>query len=116
MELVYDFKIVGGGFDGAPGMRWRDNGRCPPPPVIFVGRCERGEHCGSSACRRAAVHISYWTEDEETRPRRAQRYRKQEEFIERGEGDALSGSAVYAIGGLMDPRNFGEKAREPVVA
>jgi hypothetical protein len=46
-------------------------------------------------------------------PAGVERYRKQEEFVIRSEDDELRGRAVYTIGGLMDPRNFGAKARVP---
>lgn len=115
MVITYDFVIVGGGFDGAPALAWRDDGKHPPPAKIFVGVCGEGMGCGTSKCRRGAAHISYWLPDEDGRPRRAQCYSKQEEFIEGG-GDELSGRAVYAIGGLLEPRNFGARAHEPVPA
>lgn len=112
--VEYDFDVVGGPYDGAPALAWRDDGKHPPPDVIFVGVCERGE-CGSSKCRgKRKAHVSYWTPDEDTMPRDAVRYRKQNEFVKRDDEGELHGHAVYAIGGLMDPRNFGEMAREPV--
>lgn len=119
MDLPYDFAIVGGPFDGAPGMQWLDDGKHPPPDLIFVSVCGKGRDCGSSSCRPSAKHIAYWTPDEE-RPRDAISYRKQSEHVERCEAEAcivpLHGKAVYAIGGLLDPRNFGTVAREPVTA
>jgi hypothetical protein len=111
--ITYHFDIVGGGFDGAPHMAWQDDGKHPPPPVIFVGVCPEGTHCGTSKCRRGAPHVSYWTPGEEGMPAGVERYRKQEEFVIRSEDDELRGRAVYTIGGLMDPRNFGAKARVP---
>lgn len=103
--IVFALDIVGGPFDGAPGLSWRDDGETPPPELIFVGVCVKGSHCGSSSCRRSARHVSFWTPDEE-RPTRAVSYAKENEFVERGEDDELSGRAVYAIGGLTHPRSF----------
>lgn len=60
------------------------------------------------------VHVSYWEADEQRRPPDAFAYEKQDEFVTRSEADELLGRAVYAIGGLGDPRNFGVAAREPV--
>lgn len=113
MMLPYDFVVVGGGFDGAPALVWVDDGKHPPPPVIFVGVCAKGMHCGTSKCRRNGAHVSYWLPEEDGIPSHVERYRKQEEFVERDEAeeDGLRGQAVYAIGGLLDPRNFGAKAR-----
>jgi hypothetical protein len=116
MQLVYDLDIVGGEFDGAPGLKWLDDGKHPLPELIFVGVCSAGMDCGSSACRLPATHVSYWLPVEADRPTTSQPYRKQEEFVVRGEDGELAGRAVYAMGGLLDPSNFGEKAREPVAA
>lgn len=116
MDLRYDFDIVGGEFDGAPGLAWLDDGKHPPPDLIFVGVCASGAHCGSAACRRAVAHVSWWERDEEGRPTKAQPYSKQEEHVRRDEETgALSGRAVYAVGGLLDPSNFGAAAREPII-
>lgn len=115
MELIYEFDIVGGPFDGAPGMKWRDDGDHPCPELIYVGVCRKGEHCGGSACRRSARHVTYWTPDE-TRPNGCTSYSKQHEHVVRGEDDELSGRAVYAIGGLLNPQAFAGAAREPVTA
>lgn len=106
MDLIFDFDIVGGPFDGAPGMKWLDDGEHPLPELIHVGICGKGAHCGSSACRRSARHVTYWTPDEEERPLGCVGYAKENEFVQRGEDDALTGRAVYAIGGLTDPRSF----------
>lgn len=114
--ITYDFQIVGGGFDGAPQLAWQDDGRHPPPSVILVGVCGKGVHCGTTKCRRSAAHISYWTVDEDSIPANAQRYSKQSEHVGRvdGDEDGLRGCVVYAVGGLLDPRNFGAKARVPI--
>lgn len=116
MNLTYDFQIVGGGFDGAPALAWRDDGKHPPPPAIFVGLCGKGVHCGTSKCRRGETHVSYWLPDEAERPHGTQEYRKQTEHVVRDGDGGLEGRAVYAIGGLLDPRNFGARAHEPVPA
>lgn len=115
MHLTYDFDIVGGPFDGAPGMMWADDGKHPPPGVIYVGVCGKGTDCGSSACRLGAVHVSFWTANEDDRPTSCFAYGKESEHVERT-GEELRGRVVYAVGGLSDPRNFGAKAREPVTA
>lgn len=115
MRIVYEFVIVGGGFDGAPALAWLDDGKHPPPAKIFVGVCGPGMGCGTTKCRRAAAHISYWTPEEEGRPQGAQGYSKQEEFVESG-GDELAGRAVYAIGGLLDLRGYRARVQEPVPA
>lgn len=115
MFIVFSIEVVGGPFDGAPGMSWQDDGEHPPPDVIFVATCPgRGPAtCGTGACQRARKrHVSYWTADE-ARPNGAQSYAKQEEFVVRAQGEAddeLRGRAVYAVGGLLDPRNFGALA------
>lgn len=115
MIVEYDFDIVGGAYDGVPELAWRDDGRTPPPELIYVGVCPRGVHCGTVRCKRAVEHVSYWTPEEQTRPPSAQPYRKQDEFVARDAADTLNGRAVYAVGGLLDPRNFGERARRPEV-
>lgn len=111
--LLYRFDIVGGPYDGTEGLCWRDDGEHPPPDRILVGTCARGVTCGLKACSPARVHTAYWTADERDRPARTIEYRKQEEFVERGEegDDALRGRVVYAVGGLLEPGNFGEAAR-----
>lgn len=116
--IVYDFDVVGGSFDGAPALAWQDDGRHPPPDVILVGVCDVGMTCGTSKCRRKAAHISYWLPEEDGVALGAQRYRKQEEFIQTraSEDDELRGRAVYVTGGLMEPANFGARAREPIGA
>lgn len=114
MRIEYDFDIVGGEFDGAPALAWIDDGKHPPPELIFVGVCDVGTHCGSRKCSRQVAHVSYWTPDE-ARPTGAQPYPKQSEFVRTEvQSGEMSGRAVYAIGGLTDPKNFGERAREPV--
>lgn len=116
--ITYDLQIVGGGFDGAPQLAWQDDGKHPPPGVILVGVCGKGVHCGTTKCRRSAAHISYWTVDEDSIPTGVQRYSKQSEYVgqfDTGDPDGgLRGRVVYAIGGLLDPRNFGAKARVPL--
>jgi hypothetical protein len=112
--IEYDFDIVGGPFDGAPALAWIDDGEHPTPERIFVGVCGVGRHCGTSKCRRGAAHISFWLPEEDDRPmKNVYPYRKQEEFVQRVRGGGLSGRTVYAVGGLLDPRNFGEAARAP---
>lgn len=113
--ITYDLQIVGGGFDGAPELKWRDDGKHPPPASILVGVCSKGMDCGTVACRRTGSHVSYWLLDEAGCPAGAQSYSKQEEFVARDEGE-LAGRVVYAVGGLLDPSNFGEAAREPLQA
>lgn len=113
VHLVYDFDIVGGAYDGAPALAWIDDGKHPCPPAIYVGVCGVGMDCGTSKCKPGASHISYWLPDEAGRPTTAKPYRKQEEFVERDDAGELHGRAVYAVGGLLDPSNFGEKARVP---
>lgn len=112
MQIVYEIKVVGGGYDGAPGLRWLDDGKHPPPAQILVGVCKKGEHCGASVCNTKVTHISFWTTDEDDVPLATQRYEKQEEHVLRDD-ETLDGQAVYAIGGLLDPRNFGAAAKVP---
>lgn len=112
MELLYGFQVVGGPYDGTPGLEWIDDGDHAPPPAIFVGRCRGDGSCGMRICRKGKPHVAYWT-PEEDRPTGCRRYEKQEEFVRRLD-DELRGTVVYAIGGLMDPRNFGSTARLPV--
>lgn len=113
MRIEYDLDIVGGAFDGAPHLKWLDDGRHPLPALILVGVCAKGMDCGTQACRRGAAHVSYWLPEEEGQPVGAQPYRKQEEFVVRDAADELSGRGVYAVGGLLEPRNFGARARTP---
>lgn len=115
MDIAYDFDIVGGEFDGAPALAWLDDGKHPPPELIFVGVCAKGQHCGTSKCKRSVVHISYWLATEADRPTAARSYSKQDEHVVRVEG-VLKGRAIYAVGGLLDPRNFGQAARVPELA
>lgn len=115
MVIEYVFEVVGGPFDGTPGLEWRDDGKHPPPDLIFVGVCGKGRHCGTSKCRRDAKHVSYWLPVEEDRPPEAMPYPKQSEYVRtHPETGEMLGRAVYAIGGLSEPQNFGEAAREPV--
>jgi hypothetical protein len=117
MDIVFAIEVVGGAFDGAPGMSWYDDGEHPLPDVIYLDVCPgRGPaSCGGQACRRARKrHVGYWTAEEE-RPAGAQPYSKQEEFVIRDEladddDFTLRGRAIYAVGGLLDPRNFGAVA------
>lgn len=113
MELLYEFQLVGGSFDGAPGLKWIDDGDHEPPVAIFVGRCVGDRSCGMSACRRGKRHVAFWTEEED-RPTSCRRYVKQEEFVRRDDAGELRGTVIYAIGGLLNPQNFGERARVPV--
>jgi hypothetical protein len=118
-DLVYHLEIVGGPFDGIAGMRWMDDGKHPPPELIYVGICVKGVNCGSQQCSKRVAHPSYWEPHEESRPPDGHPYEKQNEFVERAEtsdGDELVGRAVYAVGGLREPKNFGAKAREPIPA
>jgi hypothetical protein len=105
--VVFEFDVVGGPFDGAPHLRWRADGRHPCPPTIIVGTCENGA-CGSEVCRgKEAAHVSYWTVEERAgAPKDALAYSKQDEAIGTGEDGELAGRATYAVGGLLDDRNF----------
>lgn len=115
MDILYRFEVVGGPFDGAPHLAWVGDDEHPPPETIIVGVCGVGVHCGTSKCRRAAPHVSWWeVGDPETPATQTARYRRQEVALLRDYDGELSGRAVYAIGGLMDPRNFGERARVPM--
>lgn len=117
MEILYSFDVVGGPFDGAPHLAWIGDDEHPPPETIIVGVCGVGAHCGTSKCRRGSPHVSWWeVGDPETPATQAARYKRQDVSLLRGDDGDLSGRAVYAIGGLMDPRNFGAMAREPVRA
>lgn len=112
--IEFEFDVVGGPFDGAEGLHWRDDGKHPPPERIFLGVCRGTKLCGMRACRQGVEHVAFWTPDEETRPPGAVAYRKQDEYVVRVETtDELHGHAVYAIGGLLDPRNFGALAQVP---
>lgn len=112
--IRYAFEVVGGPFDGAPGLLWNDDGKHPPPELIFVGVCGKGRGCGTSKCRTNVAHVSYWLPEEEDRPPDSTPYPKQNEFLLRDpHTEEMSGRAVYAIGGLSDPKNFGDAAREP---
>jgi hypothetical protein len=113
MGIIYRLDIVGGEFDGSPGLAWLDDGEHPLPDAIYVGVCGRGRDCGASACSPAKAHVSYWTAEELGRPPAVLSYAKQEEFVEREASGELRGRGVYAVGGLLDPRNFGEAARVP---
>lgn len=115
MDIVYAFEVVGGPFDGSPGFEWLDDGKHPPPETIFVGVCRAKMDCGSVSCKRGATHVSYWTAGDESRPPDAMPYPKENEYVVRQERTGgVSGRAVYAVGGLRDPKNFGEAAREPI--
>lgn len=109
--IVYVIEIVGGAFDGAPGLSWRGDSEHPAPDVIFVGVCSKGMDCGSASCRRGVAHVSYWTPDED-RPTGAHTYAKENEYVSHGDDGHVAGRVVYADGGLLDPANFGEAARE----
>lgn len=117
--IEYTFEVVGGPFDGVdlPAPAWADDGKHPCPALIFLGMCRQGA-CGSGRCRgRRITHVGYWLAEEPQRPADAHPYRLQREYVVRGEDDAgeetLKGRAVYAVGGLLDPRNFGTAARVP---
>lgn len=115
MDIVYAFDVVGGPFDGAPGFQWLDDGKHPPPELIYVGVCRPGRDCGSSSCRLSASHVSFWLPEEDARPPTSLPYPKENEYVvtnpKTGE---VTGRAIYAIGGLRDPQNFGDAARAPV--
>lgn len=114
-ELMFAMEVVGGPYDGAPALRWLDDGKHPPPEWIMVGRCRKSSPCGAQSCPRRE-HVAYWTPKErEAWPARAMRYEKQEEFVDRTDAGELRGRAVYAIGNLLDPRCFGEVARTPLL-
>jgi hypothetical protein len=107
--IQYRMEIVGGPFDGAPGMSWRDDGAHPPPRVVLVGVCPGDGSCnsGSEHCARTRKkHTYYWLPDEGTAPKRATKYELQDSFIEpeRMTGlRAVPGRAVYVLGGLLLP-------------
>lgn len=113
--LRYGFVIVGGPYDGVEGMKWDDDGEHPTPTVILVGRCEKGDDCGAQSCTKKTAHVSFWLPDEKARPVKLVRYEKQRDEVVRGEKPPheLTGRTTYAIGGLLDPRNFGALAHEP---
>lgn len=117
--MDYKIEIIGGRYDGVPGLYWTADGSHPLPERILVGSCGKGVNCGlQGVCRKDRTHVSYWL-PEEDHPATAQAYEKQNEYVARNEtstGDALTGRAVYAIGGLKDPKNFGAAAKEPVTA
>lgn len=108
MDLLYSIEVVGGPYDGAPGLKWLDDGRHPLPDVILLGRCPGNRLCGARRCPTSG-HAYYWTLDEDRRPVKTARYEKQSEFVERDDEGVLRGRGVYAIGGLLDPRSFGER-------
>lgn len=106
MSIYYSLRIVGGPFDGVPGMAWVDDGRHPLPDGLLVGVCPVGVHCGTSLCRPREEHVSYWLPDEEGQPPRLTYYEKQpDEHVRRGDAGELRGVATYAIGGLLDPQS-----------
>lgn len=111
MDIVYDLNIIGGDFDGTPGLQWRDDGSMELPALIHVGVCATGMDCGSSACKLRVAHVSFWTVDEDEQPTRYVRYTKENVYVERDDEGDVHGRADYAVGGLLDPRNFGEAAR-----
>lgn len=115
MRIMFDLEIVGGGFDGAPGLKWMGDDRHPPPDLIYVAVCRKGMHCGSSLCKRPVEHVSYWLAEEEAeRPPAAQPYSKQDqEFLTRDAEGELRGRCVYAIGGLLDLRSWDARADVP---
>lgn len=111
--IEYVVEIIGGPFDGSAVPRWNGDHESPPPKVILVGTCPKGRDCGAAMCSRGlAAHTSYWAPGEKDVPVGAVAYEQQDEFVARIVG-LLTGTAIYAIGGLLDPRNFGERAKEP---
>jgi hypothetical protein len=114
-------RIVGGPFDGAEVPGFMSGSMAPvPPEKIMVGQCPPGNDCGSKSCRKGrSDHISWWEPREGRHPDAAAAYVKESESVSRFEGFGkveLRGLVVYAIGGLTEPKNFGEKAREPITA
>lgn len=117
--IDYRMEIVGGPFDGAAGMRWRDDGGHAPPQVVLLGLCRGDGSCASFAedeCRRRKrEHPYFWLPVEETRPAKTVTYELQDSFIEPQEATSMRivpGRAIYVIGGLLLPG--GGELREEV--
>lgn len=112
--IDYRMEIVGGPYDGTPGMRWRDDGEHPPPEIVLLGICRGDGACNSFAARDCAQqkkkHPYFWLPDEPNRPPRVTVYELQDNFIEPQETASIKivpGRAVYVIGGLLLPSGRG---------
>lgn len=106
--IDYRIEVVGGPFDNAPGMRWRDDGEHEPPELILLGVCPGDGLCKMPAdCgRRKKKHTYFWLPSEKERPSRVTAYELSENFVEPHDEDArmVPGRAIYTIGGLQLPR------------
>lgn len=108
--IDYRMEIVGGPFDGAQGLRWRDDGEHPPPGRVLLGVCPGNGSCNSFAsidcAEKRRPHTYFWLVDEREHPTRVTLYELQDSFIEPEEMENLRvvpGRAIYAIGGLLLP-------------
>lgn len=104
MDIRYEIQIVGGPFDGEGNLFWDDDGDHEAPELIRVAVCPGARVCGMARCRKG--HTAYWTPDEDA-PVRAVDYERQQLHVKRDEETGeLTGAAIYAIGGLLDPQSF----------
>lgn len=111
--IVYRMEVVGGPFDGAAGMVWRDDGEHAPPELILLGVCPGDGSCNSGEERACASkrkkHTYYWLPSEATRPTRVIPYELSESFIEpeapQPRVRIYPARAIYVIGGLLLPRD-----------
>lgn len=115
--LKWGLRVVGGAWDGAPGMSWIDDGEHELPEAIRVGLCPKGVNCGTSVCRPAGEHVSFWLPDEAGQPLRLTLYEKTEEHVRRDDAGELSGVATYVVGGLppLVARELGQEVGGPLV-
>lgn len=99
--MVYELKLVGGPYDGAHGLVWREGRGFELPDTILVGVCSCAGDCtGSARLCPGTRHVAYWLpEEEELLPEETATYELFRAWTDRGHG-----TAEYTIPGLQLPR------------
>jgi hypothetical protein len=112
--IRYRLEVVGGPYDGTPGLYWHSEDD-EPPEGILMGVCPGDGQCGTEQCVRIGrQHPSFWVTMEDYRPPNAMPYVRQDFYRESGTRDR--GQAIYAVGGLLDPRSWTAAATVPAGA
>lgn len=110
-DVLYALEIVGGPYDGVPGLKWKAGRDFPVPKVLLLGRCKGDGACGARKCA-GRPHPYYWMPEEDGIPIRTVRYELADEVVF-SNGTDLSGVATYAIGGLTMPRGRSIEVEQP---
>jgi hypothetical protein len=95
---VYRFEIVGGPYDGTPGLGWKSDEE-HVPQAIYVGIC-RG--CEFPVPRGRHRHVAYWVEGDPARPPSTVVYSLERAWVEEDD-DGERAIARYVFGSI-EPR------------